>query len=162
MEQTKENKTADLRKYHREWRRKKALEPGYAEKRRLHRLANYERVREQEKKSRQKNLEKHRSDSRNRMKEYRKTEQYKQLRPEQEIRRKYGLTTEQWGQMFIAQGSACAICRTPDNGGRRWHTDHCHNTKKVRGILCQHCNLMLGHARDNPRTLELAVDYLHK
>ena len=154
-------KTADMTTYQREWSRaNRQGDPDYAEKRRQYRLANYERIREQEKKSREKNREKHREDSRVRMKEYRTTERYKKLKQEQNIKRKYGLASDQWDEMLLSQGSACAICRTTDNGGKRWHTDHCHKSKRVRGILCAHCNLMLGHARDRADVLEAAAQYL--
>lgn len=65
--------------------------------------------------------------------------------------------------MFAAQGCVCAICGANAPGGHGgWHTDHCHNTDRVRGILCHHCNLMLGNARDNNHTLAKAIDYLGK
>lgn len=38
--------------------------------------------------------------------------------------------------------------------------DHCHKTNKVRGILCNHCNLALGHFKDDTDLLEYARIYL--
>lgn len=76
------------------------------------------------------------------------------------MKRAYGITPEEKQEIFAAQGSCCAICGTTDNRGREWHTDHCHTTKRVRGVLCNHCNLMLGHARDNPDVLTKASNYL--
>lgn len=152
----------ELRTYHREWARKKRAEDpvAYAEKRRLRRLANYETVREQEKKSRAKNIEKHRNDSRERMKEYRKTPRYKEVINRHRLKKKYGLTEVQHSELFTSQGNACAVCKSAT--AARWHIDHDHTTGLVRGILCQHCNLMLGHALDNPTTLRLAANYLER
>jgi len=39
--------------------------------------------------------------------------------------------------------------------------DHVHdNTQRVRGLLCNHCNLAIGHARDNPEILRALADYV--
>jgi hypothetical protein len=73
----------------------------------------------------------------------------------------YGLTEQQYAAMLAAQGDRCAICRTDTPGGKGgWHTDHDHGTGKVRGLLCHNCNLMVGHAQDDPAILRAAVDYL--
>lgn len=77
-----------------------------------------------------------------------------------QLRRLYGLTPEQRDELLLAQGSRCALCRSDTPYGKGWHVDHDHKTGKVRGILCGHCNLMLGYARDNPSTLRAAIQYL--
>lgn len=56
----------------------------------------------------------------------------------------YGLSEEQWNDLFDAQGRTCAICKTEKSGGKSWHTDHDHKTGRVRGILCFRCNVNLG------------------
>lgn len=80
---------------------------------------------------------------------------------ESHYRRKYGITIVQRDQLFEAQGRCCRICKSPNSSrGRGFHVDHCHRTKKIRGILCHFCNLLLGNAKDNITTLEAAIEYL--
>lgn len=77
------------------------------------------------------------------------------------IRWKYGITLEQRDEILASQDNRCAICRTdspPTVSG--WHVDHCHSVGRVRGILCQHCNNMLGMAKDDPSILARAIEYL--
>jgi hypothetical protein len=79
------------------------------------------------------------------------------------IRRKYryGMTVVGWFEMFDLQGKVCAICKADKPGGKAWwHTDHCHKTGRVRGILCIHCNRLLGGAQDDVQILEAATAYL--
>lgn len=74
----------------------------------------------------------------------------------------YGITKEQWDAMFAAQGSCCAICKSIDpHGSKGWQTDHCHDTGKVRGILCADCNRVV-HSRATVDTLDAALAYLKK
>lgn len=74
------------------------------------------------------------------------------------LRQEYGLTVAAFAQMEVAQGGACAICgETPS---KRLHVDHCHETGRVRGLLCQACNVGLGFFRDDPGRLTRAVGYL--
>jgi hypothetical protein len=67
------------------------------------------------------------------------------------LKKKYGMTPEQFNEMFEKQGRVCALCRTDEHGRggvhkeSRWNVDHDHETGKIRGILCHHCNVSLGH-----------------
>lgn len=84
--------------------------------------------------------------------------------------KKFGLTPESFAALLASQNGRCAICRTTDPAGRHgnWHVDHdrrcCPKAKScgrcVRGLLCQNCNLMLGHAKDDPERLRAAIAYL--
>lgn len=68
-----------------------------------------------------------------------------------------------YSRMLEAQGGRCAVCGTAKAGGRgRFHLDHCHNTNTLRGLLCHSCNLLMGHAKDNPDLLRAAINYLRK
>lgn len=74
---------------------------------------------------------------------------------------KYGVTQEQFDALFLAQGKRCAICRSDDpNRKTHWLLDHDHATKKIRGVLCHNCNVMLGFAKDDPKMLRTAANYL--
>ena len=78
------------------------------------------------------------------------------------LKKRYGITAAQRDDLLASQDFRCAICQTDDPQGRHgtWHVDHCHETKVVRGLLCNHCNLLLGHARDNKDVLARAITYL--
>ena len=74
--------------------------------------------------------------------------------------------------MLEDQGNVCAICKThvEFNSQGFGHgsvtsrgqaaVDHCHETGKVRGVLCGSCNIMLGKAYDDPAVLRNAAAYL--
>ena len=83
------------------------------------------------------------------------------------LKSKYNLTPEDYDKMLLDQGSRCAICGTQDpktanKATTRFAVDHCHKTGKVRGLLCDYCNVMLGRARDNKQVLQRAINYLNK
>ena len=77
-------------------------------------------------------------------------------------RQKYGLTIEERNAMLETQGGVCAVCEQVETARRGWAVDHCHKTGKVRGILCQACNLVLGHADDDIERLQRMIDYLDR
>lgn len=54
--------------------------------------------------------------------------------------------------------AACAICRVASN----LHLDHCHDSGEFRGVLCHHCNALLGFARDDVTILSAAIEYLRE
>ena len=55
---------------------------------------------------------------------------------------------------------SCQICNQTDR--RALNVDHCHDTGKVRGLLCDNCNKALGLFRDNPKLLGQAANYLRR
>jgi len=102
--------------------------------------------------------------AKNRQKSNEQARAYRARNPNQvrssNLKKVYGITLERFNDIFASQGNRCAICRADSTPGKNWHVDHCHGTGKIRGILCHHCNLMIGNARDNVGTLLAAVDYL--
>mgnify|MGYP001459426912 CR=1 FL=1 len=40
--------------------------------------------------------------------------------------------------------------------------DHCHETKKIRGVLCNNCNTALGLFKDNVEVMKDAIRYLEQ
>lgn len=72
------------------------------------------------------------------------------------------ISPNEYSALEMAQGSRCAICGTGNKGTRirYWCVDHCHSTKKIRGLLCNKCNLGLGNFSDSPERLIAAASYL--
>lgn len=71
----------------------------------------------------------------------------------------FGLSAEQFEIMARAQSHTCAICKSPQTA-KRLAIDHCHETGKVRGLLCQKCNTALGKFNDDPQRVLRAAQYL--
>lgn len=80
--------------------------------------------------------------------------------------RAMGLTLEDYYAAVEAQGGACAICAEipplSKHGMSSLRPDHCHATGKPRGLLCNRCNLALGHLRDDPARARAAALYLEQ
>ena len=82
---------------------------------------------------------------------------------EDAMRRAYGIGMAEFEQLLAAQHGACAICGGPSNGpGKRFHVDHCHDSKRIRGLLCGKCNTLIGLADDSPERLRRAAIYLEE
>ena len=81
--------------------------------------------------------------------------------------KRYGITEKDYQVLCESQNNLCAICGSPPKPARQGcepllHVDHCHETNKVRGLLCQKCNMAIGLLSDNPFFLLKAVKYLQK
>lgn len=81
--------------------------------------------------------------------------------------RTYRMTIQDYDAMVVAQKGVCAICKKPETtilritqSPRRLCVDHCHETGKIRALLCDKCNRMLGCAKDDCGVLLSAVEYL--
>lgn len=71
----------------------------------------------------------------------------------------FGMTPEDYWQLFAEQEGRCAICRRePD--WKRLAVDHDHQTGLVRGLLCHQCNCGLGFFNDDFELLATALGYL--
>jgi hypothetical protein len=70
--------------------------------------------------------------------------------------RTYGLTPEQYADLYNNQEGVCAICRLRE----ATCIDHNHETGLVRALLCRRCNTGIGQFGDDPELLALAIDYL--
>jgi hypothetical protein len=92
------------------------------------------------------------------------------------LKKKYGISTEEFNEMFNELQGKCEICdiemQMPISkiGGQPNNTvavDHDHNTKKIRGLLCISCNFLLGRFEKNTNqknffSVDRAIQYLGK
>jgi len=78
------------------------------------------------------------------------------------LRRWYGLEPIQYETMLQEQNYVCIICKNPNPDGRRLSVDHCHETRRIRGLLCNNCNNGLGRFQENPELLRIAALYLER
>ena len=74
----------------------------------------------------------------------------------------YGITLEQYNQMFVNQNGVCCICKQGTNDGSHLRVDHNHITGKVRGLLCSTCNTAIGMMKDDASLFLEAIKYLTK
>lgn len=83
----------------------------------------------------------------------------------------YKLGWDTYNSMYFEQAGKCKLCDTeiqPSNDGlsnarvRTGAIDHCHETGRVRGILCHNCNKGLGHFKDSTELLARAINYLEE
>ena len=73
----------------------------------------------------------------------------------------YGITGEQYDQLYELQGRKCAVCVTSTGASKRLAVDHNHETGEVRGLVCGRCNHnLLGAAHDTVDILKRAIAYL--
>lgn len=76
------------------------------------------------------------------------------------LKRRFGITLETYETMLAEQNGGCKICGRQNTKNKRLAVDHCHNSKKIRGILCDNCNKGLGSFQDSAALLEKAKQYL--
>ncbi len=95
-------------------------------------------------------------------------EEYYRIAASRSLKRKYGITLQDYEIIHEKQNGECAICNSPETtiekstgNIRRLAVDHCHVTGKVRGLLCAACNTSLGKFKDSPDILSKAIAYLN-
>lgn len=78
------------------------------------------------------------------------------------LRVKFGLSLEDYDNLWIEQMGLCAICRRKESKRKNDElvVDHDHNTGRIRGLLCIPCNSGIGLLQDNPKILSIAKSYI--
>lgn len=101
-------------------------------------------------------------------KEYRKRKP--EIRNNIQLKQKFGITLDEYNKILKCQKYVCAICEEPEsvknnniNGEvRKLAVDHDSITKKVRGLLCNRCNIGIGLLKHNINFLESSLEYIEK
>lgn len=80
-------------------------------------------------------------------------------------KRFYGIDLAKYQEMLLAQNGVCGICSKPEtsvvNGKiKPLAVDHCHDSDKIRGLLCARCNQAIGLMNEDVNILSKAIDYL--
>jgi hypothetical protein len=71
---------------------------------------------------------------------------------------------EHFNAQMNIQKNRCAICHThiEFKGKTSGHRDHNHETRQLRGVLCNRCNVGFGMFRESVEILNAAIDYKKK
>lgn len=80
-------------------------------------------------------------------------------RRDRTLRKKYGITNDDYVQILAEQNGRCAICVQTPAVGKWLHVDHDHRTGAVRGLLCHQCNWYLGKVDRDPAVLARLAAY---
>ncbi|MGW5167330.1 endonuclease VII domain-containing protein [Streptomyces nodosus] len=72
------------------------------------------------------------------------------------LKRQYGMTEAERDEMIASQGGVCCVCLSAP----ATQVDHCHETGRVRGVLCFNCNSAIGKLGDDPGAARRVADYL--
>lgn len=97
--------------------------------------------------------------------------EYNRNKPEKrrnyDLKRFFGITLDEYNRLYDLQGGVCAICGNPESAlnartrePRLLAVDHCHNSGKVRGLLCSCCNTAIGLLKDDPKLVVSTLEYL--
>lgn len=78
------------------------------------------------------------------------------------MKSKYGITVGEYTEMKVKQHFCCKVCQIHESKLlRRLVIDHCHKTGKIRGLLCDRCNRVLGSIKDDPLLCDKLREYLN-
>jgi hypothetical protein len=85
------------------------------------------------------------------------------------LKKKFGITLEEYNQILESQNGVCAICGKEETDTdwrsdkvKQLAVDHNHETGKVRALLCGKCNKAIGLLKDNIQLFQATIDYLNK
>ena len=74
------------------------------------------------------------------------------------VMKRYGITTEEYDELFLIQEGRCKICSRVSE--KALHVDHDHKTGRVRGLLCHRCNTSIGLMEESADNLKRMIEYI--
>ena len=77
-----------------------------------------------------------------------------------DLKKKFNITLDQYGEMLNNQNGVCAICKRKNK--KTLAVDHNHSTGRIRGLLCGNCNWAIGLFLEDIGILTSAIEYLSK
>ena len=79
-----------------------------------------------------------------------------------QLKNTYGIDLETYQKMFLEQNGKCAICNNDESLSlKKLAVDHCHETGKIRALLCNKCNTGIGLLKTEQNLIN-AIDYLKR
>ena len=93
-------------------------------------------------------------------KKAKKRKGFKKRQRNNQLKNAFGITLDEYNTMLETQNGACDICKKPSS--RALAVDHCHETDKIRGLLCSNCNIAIGMLQENIERFHSAIDYIKK
>lgn len=79
----------------------------------------------------------------------------------------YGITLDQYNEMFVKQNGLCKICKKEETAFHKGNgkikdlaVDHCHFSGKIRGLLCGRCNCLIGYSLESIDVLQEAINHI--
>ena len=83
---------------------------------------------------------------------------------------RFGIRLSDYNRLLEKQNGVCAVCKKPETKGQRYNgvykvkslqVDHCHDTGRVRGLLCWECNVgIVKIIDDDVSKVRRAFEYL--
>ena len=78
-------------------------------------------------------------------------------RKKRQVALRHGISIKQYDDLLCRTGGTCGICGSQL---AKPNIDHCHNSRRLRGVLCSRCNSGIGQFLDSPELLRKAAEYL--
>lgn len=72
----------------------------------------------------------------------------------------YNITENDYIMLLKEQKFLCKICNLEHSESKPLCVDHCHETGKIRGLICKSCNNAIGLLKHNITVIQNALNYL--
>jgi hypothetical protein len=99
-------------------------------------------------------------------KEYSSRPEVKESRKDKTLKRNFGISLSEYNSIAETQEFKCACCGSTDpkhnSGTDKLLVDHCHTTGRVRALLCNPCNIMVGYCEELPERGTMVTEYVLK